>query len=329
MEGWNSGEWKKHLQFGTECVGGFYTRPKSFLDWHSSMKRLLNKRVIGYFLWAMVFTMVLVIWRFPYESLQEKLEAVASASLGLQFDLTDMSLTIPPGLKFAKCTVRSMDMGSKSLFEATKVHTRFKLLPLLEGNLAFTVRSKAYGGSLSGDFRLAPIHNFKNYRMRVWAQTVRLEDQSGISLLLGRPLEGKISGEIELAGVVGDLENAAGGGNFKLVEGICPIDSPYLKVKTLEGLELSATIELSGGSFKISDCQFSGKGFQGTLNGEVKLQPGLTSSVLNLAGRGQVEAELIDLPADKGRVAEAFLNRGKPLPFKVRGTIAEPRLVLF
>ena len=293
------------------------------------MKRFLTKKVIGYFLWAMVLTMILVIWRFPYESLQEKLEAVASASLGFKFDLTDMSLTIPPGLKFAKCTVRSMDIGSKSLFEATKVHTRFKLLPLLKGNLVFSLRSKAYGGSLSGDFRLAPIHNFQNYRMRVWAETVRLEDQSGISLLLGRPLEGEISGEIELEGVVGDLVNSAGGGNFKLVNGSCPIDSPYLKAKTLEGLEVSATIALADGNFKINDCQFNGKGFQGTLTGEVRLQPGLSSSVLNLTGRSQLEAELINLPADKGRVAQAFLNRGKPLPFKVRGTIEEPRLQLF
>ena len=165
--------------------------------------------------------------------------------------------------------------------------------------------------------------------MQVRAETVRLEDQSGISLLLGRPLAGEISGEVELEGVVGDLVNAAGDGNFKLVDGSFPIDSPYLKAKTLEGLEVSATIELSGGSFKISDCQFKGKGFQGTLTGEVRLQPGLTNSVLNLAGRGQVEAEMINLPADKRRVAEAFLNRDKPLPFQVRGTIAEPRLVLF
>jgi type II secretion system protein N len=293
------------------------------------MKRVLNKKVIGYILWALVLTMVLVIWRFPYESLQEKLEAVAGANLGLQFDLADMSFTIPPGLKFAKCTIRSMDMGSTSLFELTKVQSRFKLLPLLKGKLAFTVRSEAYGGTLSGDFRLAPIHNFQNYRMQVWAKKVQLGDQPGISLILGRPIEGEISGEIDVEGVVGNLLNAAGRGNFKLVDGSCPIDSPYLKVKTLEGLEVAATIKLSGGSFTISECRFSGKGFQGSLTGEVRLQPGLTNSALNLAGQGQVNAELIDFPADKRSVAEAFLSRGKPLPFKVRGTIGEPRLVLF
>jgi type II secretion system protein N len=293
------------------------------------MKRVPTKKVIGYFLWAMVLAMVLVIYRFPYERLQEKVEAVASASLGCKFDLTDMSLTIPPGIKFAKFTVRSMDMESKSLFEATKVHTRFKLLPMLRGNLVFNLRGQAYGGWLSGDFRLAPIDNFKNYRMRVRAQTVRLEGQSGFALLLGRPLEGEISGEIELEGVVGDLVNSAGGGNFKLVNGSFPIDSPYVKPKTLEELEVAATIELSGGDLKINDCQFKGRGFQGTLSGEVELNPNLSRSILSLAGRGELDGDLINIPADKRRVAEAFLNRGRPLPFKVRGTMAEPRLQLF
>ena len=92
---------------------------------------------------------------------------------------------------------------------------------------------------------------------------------------------------------------------------------------------MAATVELSSGNLKISDCQFNGKGFEGTLTGEIRLQPGLSGSVLSLAGKGQVEAELINLPADKGRMAEAFLSRGKLLPFKVRGTIAQPELRLF
>lgn len=293
------------------------------------MKRVLTKRAIGYFLWALVLAGVLVIWRFPYQGLQRRLEAVASARLGLKFDITDMSLTIPPGLKLAKCTVRSPDPDSKPFFEATQVHTRLKVLPLLKGNLAFTARSRAYGGSLNGSFRLAPIHNVQHYQLRVMGETVRLEGQAGISMVLGRTLSGEISGAIELEGDFGDLLNSTGGGKLQLVDGSCPIDSPYLKAKTLDGLEVSTTIELSGGNLKINDCQFKGRGFQGTLSGEVKLQPSLSRSILSLAGRGELDGDLINIPADKRRVAEAFLNRGRPLPFKVRGTLAEPRLQLF
>jgi type II secretion system protein N len=147
--------------------------------------------------------------------------------------------------------------------------------------------------------------------------------------LLGRQVSGKISGDINLKGVLGDLVNASGGGEFQLEEGSFPIDSAYLRAKTLERLEVSATIKLSGGSLEITKCEFKGQGFQGTVSGTVILQPRLFRSTLNLAGEGQLDGDMVNLPADKRRVAAAFLNRGKPLPFKVRGTVAQPEFRLF
>jgi type II secretion system protein N len=200
---------------------------------------------------------------------------------------------------------------------------------LLRGRLAFTLRSQAYGGTLSGDVRLTPFYDVRNYQLRVRGQEIQLEGQSSVSTLLGRQVSGKISGDINLEGPLGDLVNASGGGELKLEEGSCPIDSAYLRTRTLEGLEVSATIELSGGSLEITECEFKGQGFQGTVSGKVMLQPRLAGSTLNLAGEGQLDGDMVNLPADKRRVAAAFLNRGKPLPFKVRGTVAEPEFRLF
>ena len=292
------------------------------------MKRFLDKRVIGYILWAVVFAAVLIIWRFPYQSLVDRLEAIASSQTGLNFALTDVSFILPSGLKVGRCTVRSGD-GGEPLFEATQVHTRLKVIPLLKGSLAFTVRGRAYDGSVNGSFFLAPLHHVQRYRLRVTGQTIRLEGQPVISELAGRPLTGVVSGEIELQGEFADLLSSVGGGTFQLVDGSCSIESPFLREDTLKGLELSASIALSGGSLHIKNCQFSGQGLEGTVSGEIKLQPGLSASILNLAGLGQVDPDLLNIPTDKRRVAEAFLNQGKPLPFKVRGTVAEPVLTLF
>jgi type II secretion system protein N len=228
----------------------------------------------------------------------------------------------------AKCAVRTMEPESKPFFEADQVRLRFKVLQLLRGNLAFTLRSQAYGGTLSGDVRLTPFYDVRNYQLRVRGQKIQLEGHS-VSTLLGRQVSGKISGDINLKGPIGDLVNASGGGEFRLEEGSCPIDSAYLRIRTLEGLEVSATMELSGGSLEIIECEFKGQGFQGTVSGKVMLQPQLSGSTLNLAGEGQLDGDMVNLPADKQRVAAAFLNRGKPLPFKVRGTIEEPQLSLF
>jgi len=293
-----------------------------------NMKRVVTKRALGYFLWGLVFAGILIVWKFPYESLQERLLATASAQLGVKFEITDMSPALPFGLKLAKCAVRTMEPKSKPFFEAEQVRLRFKVLQLLRGNLAFTVRSQAYGGTLSGEVRLTPFYDVRNYQLRVRGQKLQLQGHS-VSPLLGRQVSGKISGDINLKGPLGDFVNASGGGKFQLEEGSCPIDSAYLRIRTLEGLEVSATMELSGGRLEIVECEFKGQGFQGTVSGKIILQPRLSGSTLNLAGEGQLDGDMVNLPADKQRVAAAFLNRGKPLPFKVRGTIEEPQLSLF
>lgn len=292
------------------------------------MKRVLTKRAIGYFLWALVVALILVVWRFPYQSLLSRLEALAGEQLGLNFALTDVSFTLPPGLKMARCSVRS-GVDGEPFFEATRVRTRLKVLSLLKGSLAFTARGRAYDGSLNGNFLLEPIPDVQRFRLRVTGETIRLEGQPVISDVLGRPLTGAVSGEIELRGEFADLLNSAGGGTLQLVDGSCSIDSPFLTAKTLTGLEVSASIALSGGNLLIRECQFRGQGLEGTVSGEVKLQPALSTSIVALSGLGQVDPKLLNIPADKRRVAEAFLNQGRPLPFKVRGTVAEPRLALF
>jgi type II secretion system protein N len=292
------------------------------------MKRVLTKRALGYFLWALVLALILIVWRFPYRSLLSRLEAVASEQLGLNFALTDVSFTLPPGLKMARCSVKSA-VGGKPFFEATRVRTRLKILSLLKGSLAFSARGRAYDGSLNGNFLVAPIPDVQRFRLRVRGETIRLEDQPVISEILGRPLTGAVSGDIELQGEFADLLKSAGRGTLQLVDGSCSIDSPFLTAKTLTGLEVSARVLLSEGSLLIEECRFKGQGLEGTVSGQVQLQPAWSRSILALSGLGQVDPNLLNIPADKRRVAEAFLNQGRSLPFKVRGTVAEPRLTLF
>ncbi len=293
------------------------------------MERSLPKKAIVYVLWGLLLAGILFLWRFPYHSLQQRLEAVLSARWGLRLDTTDLSPTLPPGLRLAQCSVRSMEPGSQPLFEASQVYVRLKVLPLLKGSLASTVRGQAYGGSFDGDVWLRPFYDVRHYRLSVRGQTIQLDGQPAISTLLGRQLTGKISGELNLEGLVAAVMESTGGGEFQLMDGSLPIDSPYLKPKTLEELEVTATFELSGGILQISRCQFEGSGFQGNLSGEVTLQPWLSRSTLELTGQGQIDATLVNLPTNARGVAVALLERGKPMPFKIRGTIAEPKLQLF
>ena len=293
------------------------------------MQRVQIKKVVGYLLWALVLAGFLIAWKFPYGSVYQRLDAAARARLGLRFEITDVSFILPPGLKLERCTVRSTEPGSKAFLAATQLYLRLRLLPLLKGTMALTLRSQIYGGSLTGDIRLKPFYDFRQYQLRLRGQGLRLDEQAGISALLGRQLAGKISGDLQFEGHLADIFNSAGGGKLQLEKGSFPIDSPYLTSKFLEGLDISVTFGLSEGIFTIKTCRFEGAGLQGTLNGEVRLQSRLPDSILKLEGRSQIDSAMVNLPPDKRRVAAAFLDRGKPVPFKVRGTIEAPQLRLF
>jgi type II secretion system protein N len=293
------------------------------------MERTLPKKAMAYVLWGLILAGILVLWKFPYHSLQQRLEAVARARWGLRLETADSSPTLPPGLRLAECSLRSTEPGSQTYFEATQVYIRLMVLPLLKGSLALAVRGQAYGGSLEGEVRLTPFYDVRHYRLKVRGQTIQLEGHPAFSTVLGRKLSGKISGEFNLEGPFDELGKSAGSGELQLMDGSFPVDSPYLNTKTLDDLELTANFELSAGIIEVSRCQFEGRGFQGVLSGKVKLQPGLSRSTLNLAGQGLIDSTLVNFPASGSGAAAALLNRGKPIPFKIRGTLAEPRLGLF
>ena len=293
------------------------------------MERALIKKVVGYSLWALVLAGLLIVWKFPYGHVRQRLDAAAREQLGLRFEIADVSFSLPPSLKLEKCTVRSTKPGSKVFLATTELYLRLKVLPLLKGSMALALRSQIYGGMLEGDIRLKPFYDLRQYQLRLRGQGLRLDDQTDISALLNRQLYGKVSGNLEFQGDFEDISNSTGGGKLQLEEGSFPIDSPYLRTKSLEGLELSTAFTLSGGILTIKTGQFKGAGFQGSLNGEMKLEPRLQDSTLKLEGKCQIDPDMVNLPPDKQKVAAAFLARGNPVPFKVRGTMEAPQLRLF
>lgn len=293
------------------------------------MNRTLAKKALAYLLGGLILAGILILWRFPYESLQHRLEAAARERLGLRLELADLSPTFPPGFKLGQCSVRSVELGSQPLFQATRVHLRLKVLHLLRGSLVFAMRSQAYEGSLNGEVRLAPFYDVQNYRLVVNWESIQLDNHPANTTLLNRQISGKTSGDFRMKGQLDEFLNGTGVANLRLMEGTCEIDSPYLTTNTLDELEISATIELTGGILEVSQCQFKARGLEGNLNGKVELRPRLSRSTLDLAGEGVIDPAMVNLPPDQLRVAAAFLNQGKPVPFKVRGTIEEPRLGLF
>jgi type II secretion system protein N len=279
------------------------------------VKRAAGLRLLGYLLFVVIFAGVLIFYKFPYESLENKLAVIIAERFDLKLDVTDLRPALPPKLKFNQFSVRKLDYQGQLLFYATEGYLRPRILPLFGGKFAVAINAKAYGGSLIGDVILKPFYNVRNYRLEASWQAIQLQKHSGLRFLLERQVSG--------------LANSSGVGELRLTKGSFPIEYPYLKVKILEGLEVSASFKLNGGKLKINNGRFQAEGFDGTLKGIVQLQSRLYESVIDISGQSQIDPALLNFTSDSNKGLAALLERNMPLPFRLRGTLAEPKLTLF
>ncbi len=293
-------------------------------------KRAATLRLLFYLLFVLIFAGVLVFYKLPYESLESRLEALFAERWGLKLDVADLRPTLPPKLRFTQFSLRALDYGGQPVFHATEGYLRPRILPVFWGKLAATFHAEAYGGSLNGDILLQPLDDARNCNLRLSWRAIKLERHAGLRQLLERQLSGELSGELELDGSLQELTNASGTGTLRLIRGSCPIEHPYLKVKTLDGLEVSSAFKLDRGKLEITGCRFEAQGIQGTLDGIVQLQSRrLHESVLDLAGQCRIDPALLAFSAGSNSGLVVILDKNTSLPFRLRGTLAAPTLSLF
>ena len=304
-------------------------RRKTRLDNLPFLWRAATYRWLGYLLFVTVLGGLLVFYKFPYESLENKLKTAIEKRWSLKSDLTNLRPTMPPVLAFNEFSLKTLDYRGVEIFHATKGYLRPQILPLFGGNLVVTVRTEAYGGFFSGDIALKPFYKVRNYRLKASWHAIQLESQPVFRHLLERQISGRLSGKLELNGSLKEFASTSGSGEIKLIEGSFPIKYPYWKVETLNRLEVKAAIKLDGGELEISNCRFRADGLECTLEGTVRLRSRLYESVLDISGECKVDPSLIDFSSRYNKDLLALLDRNKSLPFHLRGTVIAPRLNLF
>jgi type II secretion system protein N len=286
-------------------------------------------RVAAYLLYGLVLGGVLFFWKFPYKSLKQGVEISVSDHLGLRVEIADLSPAFPPGFKITRCAVRAPASEGEPLFEMSQVRLRLRILPFLQGKLGVTLRGQAYNGALDGDLLLEPFSGMRHYQLKLNLRGGRLEAFTAASRLLGRPIRGEISGELQLQESPNQPEKPTGGGTFQLKGGSCGIDSPFLKVNSLDDLEVSAAMSFADGKLEINSCAFKASGLRGSIKGTLAFRSSLPQSILELSGQCQIDSGLLNLDQATGKAVPAFLEQKRPIPFRLTGTLASPNFRLF
>lgn len=289
------------------------------------MKRKRGLRVAAYLLYCLVIAGILLVWKFPYQALERKLERLARRHLGLEVEITRLAPKFPPGVKFSRCRIQIPGYRSRQSLELEKGQVALRFIPLLRGRLAMGAQARAYGGSLRGQFKIEPFHKPDHFAMKMEWRELELERYRGASDLLGRQIAGQTSGELHLKGDLASPDRSTGSAELRLNNGSIPVYSPYLKVNNLEELELAASVKLGARNLEISQCQFRARGLQGRVSGILKLRPSLFQSELQMTGEGRLDATLLKNP-DTANWVRLFQMQKTSIPFQLGGTLAEPWL---
>ena len=293
------------------------------------MKRAATLKWLAYLAFVLIFAGVLICVKFPYESIESRLAELIAEHWGLKLDVADLRPTLPPKLRFGRFSLRTLGYDGLPVFCATEGYLRPRIFPLLGGKLTANIHAEAYGGCLHGEIIMKPLHALRTYSLQISWEKMRLERHPGLLQLVDRNISGELSGVLELGGPLKGLINSSGSGRLRLTDGSCPIEHPYLRVNTLDGLEVSAAVALDKGELEIDDCRFKAKGIKGRLDGKVQLQSRLFESVLDVAGQFQIDPNMLKPGTGFNSGLMSFLDNRSLLPFHLRGTVAAPTLSLF
>ncbi|WP_394848813.1 type II secretion system protein GspN [Pendulispora brunnea] len=230
---------------------------------------------------------------FPYDKLKDKLVASFNASqkpgAGQQeLHIDEMTSSFVTGVKMKGVRLLSLatEPGKPPVeLKIDQAKARISVLPLIIGHRNVSFHLDAFGGEVDGVFEEAG----KDRHVNVEISAVDLKAIEPLAAALGLPVEGKLTGTVDLfmpegkavkgSGTVNlaASEVAVGDGVAKIKAGMLPITPPKVAVG-----DLSFVAEAKEGILRVTKLAASGKDVDLSGDGRVQMREMATESVCDL-----------------------------------------------
>lgn len=288
-----------------------------------------KKRWVGYTLYGILLTIVLLYYRFPSETLRGYLLDMAESLYpGLEVSIDTVSPSLPFGLKLHGTQISSGENPGKALLIADDLTIHPKVRSLFQGRYEFDFNCSAYNGILEGHFL------FENDLLRLPFEataafkSVRLNRSSILSDLMGVPIEGIFNGTVSYRGNERFPGNNTGEAAIKISDCRVDLSRPILSITSLDFNNISAQFVLNRQRLTVKSVEFSGRDMNGSLSGRINLKREILDSYLDLRGTIEPFADLVKNLTGSQDLVKLFGQQSKQgkLSFTIRGTIQRPRL---
>jgi type II secretion system protein N len=276
-----------------------------------------------------MLTALVLYYRFPSGELRNYLRAaVNNSNTPILLSIERIKPWLPLGLRLEKTEITLKDSPTTRIFWSDSLLVKPDLWSFVKRENRYCFECMAYGGDARGCVLFSENNVSAPFSTEVEVENVQIGDNEYINGLLGRMINGNLSGTMHYSGQRKDLINGNGGANLTLADGSVELLLPVLGMNSISFKEIIVYIALNKRKINLDRFDLSGPQLKATLSGNIDLRTRISGSTLNLKGTIEPYAELFK-GAGGGpspmSILKQRLKRGT-LRFLIRGTLREPKI---
>ncbi|MBN1849649.1 MAG: type II secretion system protein GspN [Deltaproteobacteria bacterium] len=290
-----------------------------------------NKKWLGYTIYGIVLTVVLLYFLFPSAALRDiALNAFNETYPNLHLSISKISPSFPFNLNIQTPELALKESPDKVFFKADNVSLHPKLWSLLTGKYELNIHCTAYNGELMGWVNFEEDLFEPPFDSSIEFNGMQLEETSELKDILGVPVTGILNGKITYHAKGRFPGNSSGDADIRIFDCRIGLAKSILGLTSLEFNDVSAEATLNRQILNIKMIDLKGRELNGTISGRATMRREILESRLDL--RGSI-VPFAETPQDSGGAQDLFKlfgqqSRQGKLSFTIRGTFKEPQFRL-
>jgi type II secretion system protein N len=288
-----------------------------------------KRKWFGYTIYCTMLTVLLLYYRFPSGELRDYLRvAVSNLNTPILLSVDRVTPWLPFGLRLEKTEFTLKDSPTTRIFWSDSLLVKPDLWSFLKKENRYCFECMAYGGDARGCVLFRENNASAPFSAEIEAENVQIGDNEYIKDLLGRRINGNLSGTMHYSGQRKGLINGNGGATLTLADGSVELLLPVLGMNSIRFREIIVHIALNKRKINLDRFDLSGPQLKATLSGNIDLRTRISGSTLDLKGTIEPYAAFFNGEGGSPSPMRIFAQRLKrgTLRFIIRGTLREPKI---
>jgi type II secretion system protein N len=288
-----------------------------------------NKKWLGYTLYVILVTAILLYYLFPAQAVEKFLDSsVSRANSEFAFKAEKIRPWIPAGLRITAGQIYLRNTPEPAFFKADSIYIGPQILKLVKGEYSVDLDGKAYKGDINGTLFFTG--EDKDIASEITFRDLALADYNFLTEKFKHRVIGNLSGEIVYSNESAGTAGRSGRADLRLSDGQLQFQAPVFEITSLDLQSIKLEAQLRGREITIIKAELEGPEVNGSMTGSVQLQKDIRLSQLNLKGTLEPLAEFYKNYPEVRVLLKSMKKRVKrgQYFFTVTGTLGNPKFKL-